>query len=112
MLERIRELIGEKLGDLRFEVLLADPPAGGEVRGHLSTNAAFPFAKQMGVSPIVAAEELKRYLLAEKAPASAEATAGKDFFSKIEVAEPGFLNFWLKPEVIREEFEEIAKAGP
>ena len=101
MLERIRELIGEKLGDLRFEVLLADPPAGGEVRGHLSTNAAFPFAKQMGVSPIVAAEKLKKYL-EEK---------GADFFSKIEVAEPGFLNFWLKPEVIREEFERIVGAG-
>ncbi|MDP2650742.1 MAG: arginine--tRNA ligase, partial [bacterium] len=46
-----------------------------------------------------------------KAPASAEATAGKDFFSKIEVAEPGFLNFWLKPEVIREEFERMVKEG-
>ncbi|MEX2033029.1 MAG: arginine--tRNA ligase [Candidatus Colwellbacteria bacterium] len=101
MLERIRELIGEKLGDLQFEVLLADPPAGGEMRGHLNTNAAFPFAKQMGVLPMAAAEELKKYL-EEK---------GADFFSKIEVAQPGFINFWLKPEVIREEFEEIVEAG-
>src|SRR3989344_8117837 len=102
MLETIRELIREKLGDLQFEVLLASPPAGGETRGHLSTNAAFPLAKQMGVSPMAAAEELKKYLEGK----------GADFFSKIEVAEPGFLNFWLKPEVIREEFEKIAKAGP
>src|SRR3989344_8238767 len=101
MLETIRELIREKLGDLQFEVLLASPPAGGETRGHLSTNAAFPLAKQMGVSPMAAAEELKKYL-EEK---------GADLFSKIEVAEPGFLNFWLKPEVIREEFEGIVEAG-
>ena len=101
MLERIRELIREKLGDLRFEVLLASPPAGGEVRGHLSTNAAFPLAEQMKVSPMAAAEELKKHLERK----------GADFFSKIEVAKPGFLNFWLKPEVIRKEFEGIVEVG-
>src|SRR3972149_5931101 len=97
MLETIRELIREKLGDAQFEVLLAE----SEVRGHLSTNAAFPLAEQMGVLPIAAAEELKKHLERK----------GDDFLSKIEVAEPGFLNFWLKPEVIREEFERIVEAG-
>src|SRR3989304_4627823 len=101
MLETIRELIREKLGDLRFEVLLESPPAGGEVRGHLSTNAAFPLAEQMKVSPMAAEEELKKHLERK----------GADFFSKIEVAKPGFLNFWLKPEVIRKEFEGIVEVG-
>ncbi|MDP3991289.1 MAG: arginine--tRNA ligase [Candidatus Colwellbacteria bacterium] len=101
MLERIRELIRGKLGELPFEVNFSDPPAGGEGRGHLNTNAAFPLAKQISASPLKAAEELKKYL-EEK---------GADFFSKIEVAEPGFLNIWLTPEVIREELEEIVEAG-
>ena len=96
MLERIRELIGEKLGDAQFDVLLAE----SEARGHLSTNAAFPLSKETGASPMEAAEELKKHL-EEK---------GADFFSKIEVAEPGFINFWLKPEMIRREF--VRMVGP
>ena len=100
MLERIRELIREKLGELPFEVNFSDPPAGGEGRGHLSTNAAFSFAKKSGISPMEAAKELKEYL-EEK---------GADFFSKVEVAKPGFLNFWLRPEIVRAEFERIANA--
>ncbi|MBI2594833.1 MAG: arginine--tRNA ligase [Candidatus Colwellbacteria bacterium] len=97
MLHRIRELIGEKLGDTEFEVL----PAESEARGHFSTNAALVYALSLSksgarVTPLNAAGELKKYL------------EGKaNFFSKIEVAEPGFLNFWVKPEVIREEFEKI-----
>ncbi len=101
MLERIRELIGEKLGDGEFEVLLASPPAGGEGRGHLSTNAAFALAKETRKPPMSAADELKKYL-EEK---------GTNLFSKIEVAEPGFINFWVKLEVIQKEFLKIVGAG-
>lgn len=98
MLERIRELIRQKLGNSEFEVL----PAEGETRGHFSTNAAFPLAKQLETSSIQAAAELKKYL----------EERGADLFSKIEIAEPGFLNFWLRPEVIQGEFEKIVEAGP
>ncbi len=95
MLERIRELVGEKLGNLDFEVL----PAESAERGHFSTNAAFVLAKQNKTLPLEAAEKLKSDL--ERDP----------IFSKIEVAEPGFINFWVRPEVIRKEFEEIVKTG-
>ena len=81
MLGRIRGIVGEAMEDLSarggpafgWEVLPADPPAGGEDRGHFSTNAAFQFAalrqaQGAALTPVNAAEELKKYLLAEKAP--------------------------------------------
>ncbi|MBI2013115.1 MAG: arginine--tRNA ligase [Candidatus Colwellbacteria bacterium] len=108
MLERIRGLIREAMEEFSagggpafgWEVL----PAESAVRGHFSTNAAFVLATlrqtQGGrLSPLKAAEELKKYL-EEK---------GADFFSEIEVAEPGFLNFWIKPEAARKEFERIVE---
>ncbi|PIR44043.1 arginine--tRNA ligase [Candidatus Wolfebacteria bacterium CG10_big_fil_rev_8_21_14_0_10_31_9] len=41
----------------------------------------------------------------------AEQLNNKKFFTKIEVASPGFINFWIKPEAIQKEFVEIYKKG-
>lgn len=121
MLERIRELIREAMEEFSakggpppeadapqeqasdWEVL----PAESMERGHFSTNAAFVYALSLSkggkkILPLAAAEKLKKYF-EEK---------GSGLFSKIEVAEPGFLNFWLVPEVIREEFQKMVSVPP
>src|SRR3989344_3068007 len=51
---------------------------------------------------LLAGEELKIFLK-EKAPLG--------FFTKIEVAPPGFINLWLTPETIQAEFLKMVKAG-
>ena len=101
MLELIEKLIREKLGDLDFQLL------SGEARAHFSTNAAFTLALSLSkggekIPPLQTAEELKSFL-EEKAPPG--------FFAKIEVVQPGFINFWLTPETIQAEFLKMIRAG-
>lgn len=66
--------------------------------GHYSTNVAMRVAKQQGKNPLEFANELAAGILA-KAPAG--------FFEKVEVAAPGFVNFWLSKKTIREEFSKV-----
>lgn len=63
------------------------------IHGDYATNIAFILAKEKGVSPKNYAEELVS-VLHEKLSFVVE---------KIEVAGPGFINFFLKKEVVREE---------
>ncbi|PIR88601.1 MAG: arginine--tRNA ligase [Candidatus Harrisonbacteria bacterium CG10_big_fil_rev_8_21_14_0_10_44_23] len=75
--------------------------------GHYSTNLALVLAKKEGKSSLEVAKELVDKL--EKAD------DGK-LFKKIEVAGPGFVNFWLNPEVLATEFkkfnpEKLPKSG-
>lgn len=65
------------------------------LHGDYATNVAFPFSKKLNISPKVCAEGLVKEL-EEKL---------KDIVSKIEVAGPGFINFFLKDEIIRKENE-------
>ncbi len=61
--------------------------------GDFATNIAFIVGKEKGVSPKVAAEELAKDLSDQLA----------DIVEKLEVAGPGFINFFLKDDVIRAE---------
>lgn len=61
--------------------------------GDYATNIAFPLSKQKGLSPKMCAEEIVPMLI-EKLSSVVE---------KIEVAGPGFINFFLKDEIIRKE---------
>lgn len=65
--------------------------------GDYATNLAFTLSKQKRLSPKVCAEELVS-LLTEKLSSLVE---------KIEVAGPGFINFYLKPEAIRSEVQTV-----
>ena len=68
--------------------------------GHYSTNIAFRSAKDLGKLPLELAKEYA-VLIAEKAPAN--------FFSKVEAAAPGFINFWLSNEVVQKELENVSQ---
>ncbi len=70
-------------------------------RGDYATNIAFVVAKGKNLSPKATAEELIG-VLQEKLSAVVE---------KIEVAGPGFINFYLKDDVRTDEAEEIATNG-
>ena len=71
------------------------------VHGDYATNIAFPLSKKENISP-------KEY--AEKAiPKLLESL--NDTVEKIEVAGPGFINFFLRDDVRSDEVEEVAKQG-
>ncbi|MEK7574179.1 MAG: arginine--tRNA ligase [Patescibacteria group bacterium] len=67
--------------------------------GHYSTNAALRLAKILKRNPMEIAEETSSKLKAQNLK----------FFEKIEVAAPGFINFWLTPKVLQNELKEILK---
>lgn len=66
--------------------------------GDFATNIAFIVGKETGVSPKVAAENLMGSLLETL----------NDYVEKIEVAGPGFINFFLKDDVRTDEAEGVA----
>ncbi|MDO8516013.1 MAG: arginine--tRNA ligase [bacterium] len=68
--------------------------------GHYSTNVALPLAKSRNESPRILAGAFAA-MLQLKAP--------KGFFSRIEVAGPGFINMWITPGTTHKEFARIYK---
>ena len=98
MFETVSKLLEKRLGGAEFALSL--PEISG--RGHLSTNAAFILAESEKISPMEAALTLKKYL---------EGSAPDGFFHTIEIAEPGFLNFWFTERAIQNEFAKALEAG-
>ena len=74
------------------------PPEG---MGDFSTNVALMLAKEVEKSPMEVAEEIKAKL--NRHPMSTNKDIGCPFveFQKIEVAKPGFLNFYLAESSLR-----------
>ena len=97
-LSSVRELIEEKSGVKGFS--LEEPEI--KARGHLATNAAFLMSKKSGLPPMKTAELLREKLLSGK-----EA----ELFGRIEIANPGFLNFWMSGKATGLAIKEIIKAG-
>lgn len=71
------------------------------LHGEYATNIAFPLSKIKGLSPNLTAEGLVGELSEKLA----------EIVEKIEVAGPGFINFYLKDDVRADEVEEIASTG-
>lgn len=70
--------------------------------GHYNTNVAFTLAKKNKVSPMVAANDLCEKLRTKRA---------HKLFERIEVAKPGFINFWISPETFHKELKIILRRG-
>lgn len=97
--QKIRERLSNVLGrDVDAHIVVQ--AEGGF--GHYATNAAFGVARTEKRAPLEIAQEL-----AEKMRVADE----QGLFEKIEAAPPGFVNFWISPRALREEFGRIAKAG-
>jgi arginyl-tRNA synthetase len=67
--------------------------------GHYSTNAALRLAKLQGKNPMEIATNIKNQISKIK----------NNIIERIEVAAPGFINFWLSPKVFQDELKEILK---
>src|SRR3989344_781534 len=65
--------------------------------GDYSSNAAMVLAKKLGRNPMEIADELKKKLDKEK------------IFEKIDIAGPGFLNFFISPEDFIKNVEKVAE---
>src|SRR3990167_9807074 len=67
--------------------------------GHYSTNAALRLAKILKRNPMEIANGINEKLRIKNS----------ELFSKIEVAAPGFINFWLSEKILQNEIREILK---
>lgn len=67
---------------------------------HYATNAAFRLGKEQGKNPREVAEEMVLKLLS---------AAPLEFFDKVEVAGPGFINFWLSQKTLNGELQRVIK---
>ena len=85
-----------KFSDALPEVALEVPPK--KEFGDFATNFAMQTAKIFRTSPRKIAEEIK-------------ARISSDLFERIEIAGAGFMNFYLRPDVIYRELKEIYDAG-
>jgi arginyl-tRNA synthetase len=77
-------------------------PTSGPEFGDYSANIAMVKAKEENKNPKVLAEEIISKLQADKGPSLAK------IIDKIEVAGPGFINFWLKNDVLLSNLIQIA----
>lgn len=95
-LVRLLKNVGAK--DADFEVIPSPKPDFG----HYSTNLPLRLANAHRRSPMAVAEKI-----AEKIRKS----ASLNFIQNVQVAPPGFINFWLTPGAFQKEFQEIVRQG-
>src|SRR3989344_1886067 len=97
--EIIKKAIGEVFGLANFSV---EHPAD-EKMGDYASNIAMVMAKQMDKSPRELAEEVVKKLT--------ENERFMEVVEKIEIAGPGFINFWIKDEVLVDGLKEMLRNG-
>lgn len=96
IITRLKKAIGQK--SFEPESFISE----SERFGHYSTNAALKIAKIKKKNPLQVAEEITRTI---------NSLAPKNFFEKVEIAAPGFINFWLSEETLANELKQIIKQG-
>jgi len=98
IVEEIKKIILESCSDLKLSVIeeeiKIEHPADVSF-GDYSTNIAMILAKQKKTNPKELAEKIKNSI------------DRNDFIEKVGVAGPGFINFYLKPEFLIKETENI-----
>ena len=102
MKNTIEALVKDALPSLSIEVgeVIVEHP-GDLSQGDYSTNVALAYAKEAGMNPKDLAEKL----------VDALRQAQGDFIEKIEVAGPGFINFYLTEEFFKKSIEDINERG-
>lgn len=96
--KQLKDILAKKLGDLNP----ADFVSWGEsaVQGDLYTTICLTLAKKAGDDPVVLAQEV-----ADQLGKQSSMTA---IFDRIEVAGPGFINFYFSPSFLQKNFAEIS----
>ena len=101
----LREQLTQKYPDVGFDVLT--PP--DQAMGDYSVNLAFALARPKPGEGGLAKKDESAGGPMEAAQHIADAMAGSEYFEKIQVAKPGFVNFFLKTEFLQSELERIHK---
>src|SRR3989344_1799176 len=96
-----REKIREKLTTLAPTGVGFDVSAGEGKFGDYATNLALVLAKPAGKDPAVVAQELIGQLQGD--------TGFLNYFERLEVAGPGFINFYLSERALNESLAEITE---
>lgn len=97
MITQIAKLLEKITGEADVKVTIPENMAFG----HYTTNVALITAKKLGITPREAAEKIKNEVLA----------AEESLFEKIEIAGPGFLNFYLSKSVLQRELDGVIERG-
>ncbi|MEK7558408.1 MAG: arginine--tRNA ligase [Patescibacteria group bacterium] len=95
MRETIKDALKGAVPHVMPEVMFSE----GNKNGHLTTNCALISAKVTGISPLELAEKIKGEIEPKL----------KGVIERIEIAGPGFINFFLKDEAIINELKEVEK---
>lgn len=117
--EEIKKLIEKSVKELqkekelpRFDIPKISVETGKEkTHGDYATNAAMAIAKQVRKNPIEIANLLSEKLKALDTKGTPHRVANGKLFEKIEVAEPGFINFWISQTEIEKLYSEYLKRG-
>lgn len=97
MREKIRHILDQIAPNgIPYRVLVAEK----KEFGHYSTNLALVAAKLRKKKPMDAAQEFVREI-SKKSP--------DGFFEKVDVAAPGFINFWMTPRALQQELSALLK---
>src|SRR3989344_5076047 len=95
----LRKEISGKFPDIEFDILT--PP--DDKMGDYSINLAFVLAKKKGVSPMEAGKNLVAELSGDKELSKK--------FSSIQLVPPGYINFYLSGEFLRDSLGALVKGG-
>lgn len=98
----VEEIKNQLKAIIKEKVEIEVAPSEKEDFGHYSTNVAFKLAPALKGAPFEIAKELTKKL-------GSPSTSSRSIFAKIEAVAPGFVNFWLKPEILQNELKEILK---
>ena len=80
---------GELPGDLDIGEIALDPPKNSDF-GDFATNVAMIIQKQVGAAPREIAARIIKHI-----------PVGEGLVKKVEIAGPGFMNFYLSPEWLK-----------
>src|SRR3989338_8650088 len=98
--EELKNLIGRAISAANLgshEIQIERPE--DKAHGDYSTSVALKLAKMFKMAPMKIAENLRPRILRLK----------PDLFSKIEIAEPGFVNFFISPRYLQYRIKEVLK---
>ncbi len=96
ILEEIKKIIRQAVGKSDIDFLVEVPAE--KTHGDYSSNVALVLSKTLQKNPREVAEEIKQKI-------------NSDIFSKIEIAGPGFLNFFVADKVFVKEIKSSVKAN-
>lgn len=97
----LSKILAEKFVTERIPNFSVEVPENEE-HGDYFTNIALVLAKILGKKPMEAAEELVNAL-------QATCLAGRQASYKLQAVKPGFINFFVQPEILHKELVEILK---